>query len=73
MPLADPDSVDDVGDMLFDRGIYATMAAYPLVPHDEVGFRLQLTAANTDAEIDHLGTVLAEVAERFQLHVPDAG
>jgi 8-amino-7-oxononanoate synthase len=73
VPLADPDSVDDVGDMLFDRGIYATMAVYPLVPHDEVGFRLQLTAANTDAEIDHLGTVLADVAERFQLHVPDAG
>jgi 8-amino-7-oxononanoate synthase len=71
VPLADPDSVDDVGDMLFDRGIYATMAVYPLVPHDEVGFRLQLTAANTDAEIDHLGAVLAEVAERFQLHVPD--
>jgi 8-amino-7-oxononanoate synthase len=73
VPLADPQSVDDVGDMLFDRGIYATMAVYPLVPHDEVGFRLQLTAANTDAEIDHLGTVLADVAERFQLHVPDAG
>jgi hypothetical protein len=49
------------------------MAVYPLVPHDEVGFRLQLTAANTDAEIDHLGSVLADVAERFQLHVPDAG
>jgi 8-amino-7-oxononanoate synthase len=73
VPLADPESVDDVGDMLFDRGIYATMAVYPLVPHDEVGFRLQLTAANTDAEVDHLGMVLAEVAERFQLHVPDAG
>ena len=72
VPLADPDSVDDVGDMLFDRGIYATMAVYPLVPRNEVGFRLQLTAANTDAQVDHLGTVLAEVAERFQLHVPDA-
>jgi len=73
VPLADPNSVDDVGNMLFDRGIYTTMAVYPLVPHDEVGFRLQLTAANTDAQIDQLGTVLAEVAERFQLHVPDAG
>jgi 8-amino-7-oxononanoate synthase len=73
VPLADPHSVDDVGNMLFDRGIYTTMAVYPLVPHDEVGFRLQLTAANTDAQIDQLGTVLAEVAERFQLHVPDAG
>ena len=40
--------------MLFDRGIYATMAVYPLVPRDEVGFRLQLTAANTDEQVDHL-------------------
>ena len=29
-----------------------TLAAYPLVPKDEVGFRVQLTAANTDAEVD---------------------
>ena len=38
--------------MLFDRGVYVTLAAYPLVPKHEVGFRLQVTAANTDAEID---------------------
>jgi 8-amino-7-oxononanoate synthase len=71
VPLADADSVDEVGDMLFDRGIYATMAVYPLVPRDEVGFRLQLTAANTDEQIDHLSVVLGEVAERFKLrHTP---
>ena len=40
--------------MLFDRGIYVTMAVYPLVPRAEVGFRLQLTAANTDEQVDHL-------------------
>ena len=67
VPLADPDSVDEVGDMLFDRGIYVTMAVYPLVPRNEVGFRLQLTAANTDEQLDHLAVVLGEVAERFQL------
>jgi 8-amino-7-oxononanoate synthase len=67
VPLADPDSVDEVGDMLFDRGIYATMAVYPLVPRNEVGFRLQLTAANTDEQVDHLCAVLGEVAERFKL------
>jgi 8-amino-7-oxononanoate synthase len=67
VPLADPDSVDEVGDMLFDRGIYVTMAVYPLVPRDEVGFRLQLTAANTDEQVDHLCVVLGEVAERFKL------
>jgi 8-amino-7-oxononanoate synthase len=67
VPLADPDAIDEVGDLLFDRGVYATMAAYPLVPHDEVGFRLQLTAANTDEQVDHLNNVLEEVADRFQL------
>jgi 8-amino-7-oxononanoate synthase len=72
VPLADPDTVDDVGDMLFDRGIYATMAVYPLVPRDEVGFRLQLTAANTDEQIDHLEVVLGEVAERFKLRATPA-
>jgi 8-amino-7-oxononanoate synthase len=67
IPLADPDSIDAVGDLLFDRGIYVTMAAYPLVPRQEVGFRLQLTAANTDQQVDHLLVVLDEVAERFKL------
>ena len=67
IPLADPDTVDEVGDLLFDRGIYATMAVYPLVPRDEVGFRLQLTAANTDVQVDYLCEVLGEVAERFKL------
>ena len=67
MPLADADTVDEVGDLLFDRGIYVTMAVYPLVPRDEVGFRLQLTAANTDEQVDHLCDVLGEVAERFKL------
>ena len=73
IPLADAHSVDDVGDMLFDFGIYVTMAVYPLVPRDEVGFRLQVTAANTDEQIDHLCVVLGEVAERFKLRsVPAA-
>jgi len=72
VPLADADTVDDVGDMLFDRGIYVTMAVYPLVPRNEVGFRLQVTAANTDEQIDHLSVVLGEVAERFKLQGPSA-
>jgi 8-amino-7-oxononanoate synthase len=71
IPLADPDEIDAVGDLLFDRGIYVTMAAYPLVPRDEVGFRLQLTAANTDEQLDHLALVLGEVAQRFKLSTSD--
>lgn len=63
IPLGSPAVADPVNDHLFERGIFVTPAPYPVVPRDQVGFRLQLTAANTDAEIDHLLTVLAEVAE----------
>jgi 8-amino-7-oxononanoate synthase len=67
IPVGRPDQIDAVGEYLFDRGIYVTLAAYPLVPRSEVGFRVQVTAANTDEQIDLLCTVLAEVAERFGL------
>jgi 8-amino-7-oxononanoate synthase len=71
IPLAESDRIDDVGDLLFERGIYVTMAVYPLVPRNEVGFRLQLTSANTDEQVDHLCDVLGEVAEQFQLSRED--
>jgi hypothetical protein len=44
-----------------------TMAAYPLVPKDEVGFRIQITAANPDDQIELLCEVLGEISERFEL------
>ena len=56
-----------MGSYLFDRGIYLTMAAYPLVPKDEVGFRIQITAANDDEQIERLCEVLGEINERFEL------
>jgi 8-amino-7-oxononanoate synthase len=67
VPLANPDDIDAVGRYLFDRGIYVTLAAYPLVPRSQVGFRVQTTAANTDAEITHLLEVLDDVAGKFPL------
>ncbi len=67
VPLAHPEQIGDVGRFLFDSGIYVTLAAYPLVPRSEVGFRMQLTAANTDAEIDQLIEVLGRLANAFDL------
>jgi 8-amino-7-oxononanoate synthase len=67
IPLARHEEIDDVGRYLFDHGIYATMAAYPLVPKTEVGFRIQTTAANTDEEVDELISVLGSLREHFQL------
>jgi 8-amino-7-oxononanoate synthase len=44
-----------------------TLAAFPLVPKSEVGFRIQLTAANTDAEVDMLNAAIEELADRGEL------
>ena len=67
VPLADHTEIAEVGQFLFDHGIYVTLAAYPLVPKSEVGFRIQITAANTQAEIEQLVEVLGKLAARFDL------
>ena len=67
VPLARHEDIDAVGRFLFDNGIYVTLAAYPLVPRNEVGFRVQITAANTDAEIEQLNDVLGRLVNRFDL------
>jgi 8-amino-7-oxononanoate synthase len=64
VPLAEADQLDRVGALLFERGIFATLAFYPGVPRHEVGFRVQLTVANTGDQIDELLVVLDELADR---------
>lgn len=71
IPLAHREDIDTVGQYLFNRGIYATMAAYPLVPRHEVGFRIQVTAANGDDQIALLCDVLGELEGRFDLQHRD--
>ena len=73
VPLANHDEIDDVGRFLFEHGIYVTMAAYPLVPKTEVGFRIQVTAANTDEELEHLVDVLGSLRDRFLLEQAAVG
>ena len=64
LPVADHHRVGEMGRLLWDRGVYVTLAAYPLVPKAEAGFRVQLTAANTDAEVDTLIGALEHLHER---------
>jgi 8-amino-7-oxononanoate synthase len=64
VPVAHHERIGEVGSLLFERGIYVTLAAYPLVPRGEVGIRVQMTAANTDAEIDRLVLALTDLADR---------
>jgi 8-amino-7-oxononanoate synthase len=71
LPLAAGVDIDVVGKTLWDRGIYVTLAAYPLVPRNQLGIRAQVTAANTDAEIDELNAVITELTEAGQLRKAD--
>jgi 8-amino-7-oxononanoate synthase len=71
IPVRDHRRIAEVGQLLFDRGVYVTLAAFPLVPKAEVGFRVQLTAANTDAEIDTLIRALEELAAGNELRLAD--
>jgi 8-amino-7-oxononanoate synthase len=69
VPLRDHGRIDAVGRFLFDRGVYVTLAAYPLVPKHEVGFRIQLTALNTDDEVDTLIAALEELTADEELRL----
>ncbi len=69
IPLRDHTRIAEAGRYLFDHGVYVTLAAYPLVPKAEVGFRAQLTAANTDAEVDMLIAALEGLTERGLLRL----
>ncbi|HEX4789124.1 MAG TPA: pyridoxal phosphate-dependent aminotransferase family protein [Actinospica sp.] len=61
IPLKSDADLEDVAAQLWKRGIYVTLAAYPLVPRNQAGFRVQVTAANTDSEIDELNAALVEL------------
>ncbi|MFJ3583230.1 aminotransferase class I/II-fold pyridoxal phosphate-dependent enzyme [Streptomyces sp. NPDC090127] len=67
IPLADAQDLEAVAAFLWERGIYVTLASYPLVPRDRVGFRVQVTAANTDEEIEQLNAALTDLSRRFDL------
>ncbi|MFE8991652.1 aminotransferase class I/II-fold pyridoxal phosphate-dependent enzyme [Streptomyces collinus] len=69
VPLANPADLDAVAAFLWQEGVYVTLAAYPLVPRDRVGFRVQLTALNSDEDIDHLNGTLTRLSERFPLRL----
>jgi 8-amino-7-oxononanoate synthase len=69
VPLRDHRRIADVGQFLYDRGVYVTLAAFPLVPKNEVGFRFQVTAANTDAEVDAAIAGIEALAEMGELRL----
>jgi 8-amino-7-oxononanoate synthase len=62
IPVNEGVALEEAASLLWKHGVYVTLAAYPLVPRDQAGFRVQVTAANTDAEIDVLNATLRELA-----------
>ena len=70
LAVADPADLDPIGRHLFAHGIHVALAPYPVVPRQEVGFRIQLTAAHTADQVDHLLNVLQEVNDRFGFRRP---
>jgi 8-amino-7-oxononanoate synthase len=69
VPLRDHTRIAAVGESLYRRGVYVTLAAFPLVPKDEVGFRFQVTAANTHAEVDMAIAGIEALAEMGELRL----
>jgi 8-amino-7-oxononanoate synthase len=67
VPLRDHTRIAEVGEFLYRRGVYVTLAAFPLVPKNEVGFRFQVTAANTHAEVDAAIAGIEALAEMGEL------
>jgi 8-amino-7-oxononanoate synthase len=63
LPIAAHVDLVDVAAELWRRRLYVTLAPYPGVPRDKVGFRIQVTAANTDAQVDHLNDALTALAD----------
>ena len=59
--VGDTEKLVDTANLMFDEGIIATVCPYPMVtPGNEV-HRLTFTAANTEAEVQHLIAVFGKI------------
>lgn len=75
LPIAHDRDLVDVSEELWRRRLFVTLAPYPGVPKDKVGFRIQVTAAHTEEQVDHLIGALTDLAadgtlRPVQPHVP---
>jgi 8-amino-7-oxononanoate synthase len=71
LPISTDHELVDVSHELWRRRLFVTLAPYPGVPKDQVGFRIQVTAAHTDEQVEHLASALTDLAKDGTLrHVP---
>ena len=52
--VGDSDKLIDTANMLYDNGILVTVSPYPMMKKGEEVHRITITAANTEAEVEHL-------------------
>jgi 8-amino-7-oxononanoate synthase len=71
LPIARDRDLVDVAEVLWNRGVFVTLAPYPGVPRENVGFRIQVTAAHTDEQLEHLMAVLSDLAADGTLRARD--
>ena len=69
LPIAPDRDLVEVSEGLWRRGLFVTLAPYPGVPRDKVGFRIQLTSAHTDEQLEALMAVLSDLAEDGTLRI----
>ncbi len=65
--LEDPSTLDFVTDFLWKNNTYVTLCPYPMVARKDVGFRIQVTASNTDEEVDYLISVLKKLQDLVKI------
>jgi 8-amino-7-oxononanoate synthase len=62
LPIAADRDLVEISHELWRRRLFVTLAPYPGVPKDKVGFRIQVTAAHTDEHVEHLIDALTKFA-----------
>jgi glycine C-acetyltransferase len=65
--VGDSKKAQELGNRLFEAGIFALPIVYPMVPRGEARIRNQLSAGHTQAEIDEALRVYEEVGRDLDL------
>jgi 8-amino-7-oxononanoate synthase len=63
LPISTDHDLVDVSHELWRRRLFVTLAPYPGVPKDQVGFRIQVTAAHTQEQVEHLVSAITDLAK----------
>jgi glycine C-acetyltransferase len=63
--LGDATLASKMADRLLDKGVYVIGFSFPVVPQGQARIRLQVSAAHTDAQIDHTIGAFTEIGKEL--------